>query len=457
MESASIDTEPFVVSKPKILLLSYGIKAKLEKFTVSNDLVIDPASTDVEFLHIIREYLVESGKIHAFDVLIVERDDLHALNGSLRVEGAAQVQLVETPRVGYPSSIPASKRLERQFGDYSYYCPFELGKVVKWSKLIEPFVVNPIKDVIFEYSDDEPVQSKHFEAYEILCRLFKKGRVQTNPHFPFKKACASEYRFSSSKNIAYHLCGGLPIVIPGIITSDVEEAQEKLMEFKSVVLKVQDGTGGNGVLFFDKDDPRLVGKSPRKEFMKLFDVMLKKQNEEDRLLGVPKRGIVVQKFLPNIKEQGDTRVHIINGKVCLIAQKRVPKGSSKLANLSAGGTFETKILNDDEIEVAVQIAKKFQECTPSVNSSHIGIDLLRGKAKDDDLTVSPLLSEVNTWGIGLISPVIDFLMNHTESQGTARLYGEFQSKLLKLRGTKKEEYILQSENILEELVGRYLM
>ncbi len=106
--------------------------------------------------------------------------------------------------------------------------------------------------------------------------------------FSLKKARASEYGFSSSNNVAYHLREDLPIAIPGIMTSKIKEALEKLIKFRNVVLKVHDGTGDNGVLFFDKDYPKFVGKSPPKEFIRLFETMLKKQNEEDWLLCVPK-------------------------------------------------------------------------------------------------------------------------------------------------------------------------
>lgn len=443
-------------NKPKILLLSYAIKDKLAKLSISKELVIDPVSTDLEFLHIIREYLAESGRILDFHVIIAERDDLEALNGCLIVSGARKVVLQRRDRIGYPSSIIDGERMNRQFGDHTYYCPFELHKVVNSSEIVDSFIVDPSTDMIFEYSDDDPVECRHEKEYELLCELFNKGRVQTNPYFPFKKACASEYGFDSSKNIAYHLCDGLPIVIPGVITSDSDIALRKLNEFKSVVLKVQDGTGGNGVSFFSVNDDDRNGITSHNDFVALFESMLLEQNEQDERLGLNKRGIVVQKFLPDIKERGDTRVHIINGKVCLIAQKRIPAGSSKLANLSAGGTFETKVLDDAEIEVAVQVAQQFQLHVPAVISSHIGIDLLKSDSNDGEGNIVPLVSEVNTWGIRLISETIDFFMNHEKSSRSHSLYLQYRLKLLQFRGTESERFILQNEDILYELVGRFL-
>lgn len=319
--------------------------------------------------------------------------------------------------------------------------------------------------MVFDFSDDEPAKDDHFEQYRRLIDLFHKGRVQTNPYFILKSECHRHYGFSSSKNIPYIVCGETEadkdrdsdsdggqtdIVIPGIITADVDRAVQFMQTHGKVVLKLQDGTGGSGISFFDGDDMTSDTDKVSK-FRHFFDFMLNKQTAEDLLLGVPRRGLVLQKFLPGIDRYGDTRVHLINGKVCLIGQRRIPKANCKLANTKAGASFRLVVLNDAEIRVCVEFARRIQQYRPVIGSSHIGVDLL----KDDDES-RPLVSEVNTWNIGLIAETCDFLSCFDNDDRTRAMYKEYEATVKRYRTSDLAKYTLQTTDISNEVVGKYL-
>ena len=178
---------------------------------------------------------------------------------------------------------------------------------------------------------------------------------------------------------------------------------------------------------------------------------MKKQIAEDDALGVRHRGIVTQKLLKGIQEHGDTRVHLINGKVCLIGQKRIPKLGSKLANVKAGASFEFTVLNEAEVRTCVEFAKQIAQYRPVVGSSHIGIDILKDGDSD-----KPLVSEINTWNICFIAETCDFLDSfelHTEAE---ELNVEYLDAVEKYRTSDIRDFVLLTEDISWELVGKYL-
>lgn len=428
-----------------MLLLSYSVKGKLENLNDETASIIYPPNTDLEFLALIHHYLIDSKKLSEYEVYIAGRDDLIMESNKLFVKNGVLLLLQERmDEIGYPGPLSATNRMERQFGIVGYYCPFDVRKVISSSRTIPEIEIDSANTMIFDQSDDHPAQPQHYEVYEELTKLFKTGRVQTNPYFMYKKACHSYYGFSSSKNIAYKVFASSNLTIPGGITHDVNEAWGMLNEYKQVVLKVQDGTGGEGISFFNINDANVEA-----EFRETFSKMIAKQNEDDRVLSVPDRGILLQKFLPGIRKHGDTRVHLINGKVCLIAQRRIPKENSKLANLSAGATFETVLLKDEEIESVIELAKCIRNYSPEINSSHIGLDLLKGEEGRS------FISEVNTWGIGLIGATSDFFTNYKHHEKSNNLFKEYEIALKKYKHGGLGEYILQND-ILEELVGMYL-
>lgn len=446
----------FGLPNPKIVLLSYTVKKHLRQLDSKSLLPVNPSSTDLEFLFFIREYLVQSNRINEFDVFVIERNDLDVHESRLLVHRGRHVLCVPGKRTGYASSMSPSTRMERQLGNSSYYCPFELDHVVTSSTEVPTFYIDADRDMIFEYSDDDPVSPNHYGAYRVLVDLFEKGRVQTNPYFLFKQACARKYTFSSSKNMAYYLFQDTSLVVPGIITSSAHRGLQALNKFKQVVLKTQDGTGGRGVSFCEVQGGNHGSDTEQSLFKQKFEQLLEHQMKEDKILGLENRGIIIQKFLPDIKIHGDTRVHVINGKICLLAQQRIPRGDSKLANVSAGGTFRTVVLDDAQVKATTHMAKLIEKYEPAIKSSHIGIDLLRGVLSDTDNTFYPVVSEINTWGIGFLAETVDFFLSHDSNPRTQQIYATYCNQIAKHKGSEAGMYILQTENILYEVVGRYL-
>ncbi|MEC9283919.1 MAG: glutathione synthase [Bdellovibrionota bacterium] len=120
--------------------------------------------------------------------------------------------------------------------------------------------------------------------------------------------------------------------------------QSRLIDFinkiEDAVLKPIDGFGGKGILFTNKNDPKVLEKlrSISKEFSEK---------------------IIVQEAVPEA-ELGDKRVLIFNGKV-LGAILRVHKEGSKINNLDAGGTAVKTGLTNKQRDISERLAKDFLE------------------------------------------------------------------------------------------------
>lgn len=427
------------------------------------DLITDPP-TDVQFLFLIRRYLLRSCTLSDYNVLLATRDDLHVVPdhaGGLLIDSPLQLTLNPTDDTDYPSPIDARLRMQRYAGTVTNHsrCPISVTRLIKSYKPVPSFAVDARSTMVFDFSEDEPAKEKHVEQYRCLIDMFHKGRVQTNPYFIMKSECHRHYGFSSSKNIPYIVCGEgdnhtddgqSDIVIPGIITADVDRAVQFMQTHGNVVLKLQDGTGGSGISFFDADDMTADADKVSK-FRHFFEFMLNKQTAEDLTLGVPRRGLVLQKFLRGIARYGDTRVHLVNGKVCLIGQRRIPKANCKLANVKAGASFRLVVLNDAEIRVCVDFARRIEQYRPVIGSSHIGVDLLK-----DDNEFRPLVSEVNTWNICFIAETCDFLSCSDNHDRTKAMYEEYEATLERYRTSEMSKYILQTTDIADDVVGKYL-
>lgn len=443
------------------------------------DLITDPP-TDVQFLFLIRRHLVRSQTLSHYNLLLATRADLqvvpspHATTtntaNTLRIHSPVHLTLNPTASdVDYPSPDDAALRMHKYAGAIINHsrCPINIARLISSYKTIPSVTVDARSTMVFDFSEDEPARKEHVEQYRYLIDLFHQGRVQTNPYFIVKSECFQHYGFSSSKNIPYIVCAdgdgdsdgdsdkneSSPtddILIPGIITADVDRAVNFMRTHGKVVLKLQDGTGGSGISFFDADDMTCDADKVSK-FRHFFEFMLNKQTHEDITLGIPRRGLVLQKFLRGIARYGDTRVHLINGKVCLIGQRRIPKANCKLANVKAGASFQLVVLNDAEVRVCVEFARRIDQYRPIIGSSHIGVDLL----KDDD-KFKPLVSEVNTWNICFIAETCDFLSCFDSSECTSVMYEEYEAAMQRYRTSDLGKYILHSADIADEVVGKYL-
>ena len=207
----------------RIVLLSCSFKHKLWAILSSDETVADP-NTDLQFLFIIRKYLLQSRNLSRYAVVLATRDDLHARGDGLYVIGGQQLTLNSSGNSAYPSPVPTKTRMARYVGSVPNHsrCAMHAKGLISSAVETDTFKIGS-RTMIFDFSDDDPAEAKHFAAYRKLIELFHAGQVQTNPYFILKSACHEHYGFSSSKNIPYIILENSDIVIPGVISCDADE------------------------------------------------------------------------------------------------------------------------------------------------------------------------------------------------------------------------------------------
>ena len=246
-----------------------------------------------------------------------------------------------------------------------YYEPKELSiidnKVIAKGSLIKLNNSNnnfykTIKKIKFNLSkakfilirQDPPFNLEYISTTHILDTIKKKVKIINNP---------SAIRNVSEKLYSAQFSRYMPSTI---FTKNIKEAEIFFNKNKKIIMKPIHGYGGNEIHLIEKFNKKFVEKFIRKHDHVMF-----------------------QKFLPNIK-YGDTRVFLINGKICG-AISRVPKRGSFLSNMSKGAKPKLTILTKKEIRISKIIAKKLKVD----NIYFSGIDFIDGKLNGDINVTSP--------------------------------------------------------------------
>ena len=145
-----------------------------------------------------------------------------------------------------------------------------------------------------------------------------------------------------------------------IFTQNMDEIKKFFKKNKKVILKPIHSFSGNHIHLLTKFNSKLVNK-----FIKKHD------------------HIMCQKYLPKITK-GDTRVFIINGKICG-SISRIPKKGSFLSNLSKGAKATNIKLTSKENKISKLIAKDLKK----ENIFFAGIDFIDQKLNGDINVTSP--------------------------------------------------------------------
>ena len=246
-----------------------------------------------------------------------------------------------------------------------YYEPKELSiidnKVIAKGSLIKLNNSNnnfykTIKKIKFNLSkakfilirQDPPFNLEYISTTYILDTIKKNVKIINNP---------SAIRNVSEKLYSAQFSKYMPSTI---FTKNIKEAEIFFNKNTQIIMKPIHGYGGNEIHLIEKFNKKFVEKFIRKHDHVMF-----------------------QKFLPNIK-YGDTRVFLINGKICG-AISRVPKRGSFLSNMSKGAKPKLTILTKKEIRISKIIAEKLKVD----NIYFAGIDFINGKLNGDINVTSP--------------------------------------------------------------------
>lgn len=129
---------------------------------------------------------------------------------------------------------------------------------------------------------------------------------------------------------------------PTLITRDMADMKEFLLEHGKIVCKPLYGMGGRSIFAVDQGD---------KNANVIFETLTEYGS----------RFAIVQRYIPDIVQTGDSRVLLIDGDPVPFALARIPSGEDNRGNLAAGATGVGRPLNDRDRWLAAQIGPTLAE------------------------------------------------------------------------------------------------
>ncbi len=140
---------------------------------------------------------------------------------------------------------------------------------------------------------------------------------------------------------------------PTLITRDMHDMGEFLLEHGKAVCKPLHGMGGNSIFVLEQGD-----KNRNVVFETLTDYGT--------------RYAIVQRYLPQIVTAGDCRIILVDGEPAPFALQRMPTLEDHRGNLAAGATAESRPLNDRDRWLCAQIGPKLRDA----GMMFVGLDVI---------------------------------------------------------------------------------
>jgi glutathione synthase len=125
------------------------------------------------------------------------------------------------------------------------------------------------------------------------------------------------------------------------------------------------------------------------------------------------RFAIVQRYLPEIVETGDSRVLLVDGEPMPFALARIPSGSDNRGNLAAGATGVGRALNDRDLFLAAQIGPRLAE----QGMLFVGIDVIGGFVTEINVTSPTGARELDKqFGIDIGGAFIDAVLRRLDAR-----------------------------------------
>jgi glutathione synthase len=150
---------------------------------------------------------------------------------------------------------------------------------------------------------------------------------------------------------------------PTLITRDMPDMEAFLAEHGKVVCKPLHGMGGKSIFVIERHD---------KNMNVIFET----------LTDYGRQFAIVQRYLPEIVETGDSRVLLIDGEPVEYALARIPTATDNRGNLAAGAKGVGRPLNDRDRWLAAQIG-------PTLSTKgmlFVGLDVIDGYVTEINVT-----------------------------------------------------------------------
>jgi glutathione synthase len=150
---------------------------------------------------------------------------------------------------------------------------------------------------------------------------------------------------------------------PTLITRDMADMHAFLREHGKVVCKPLYGMGGRSIFVIDGAD---------KNASVIFETLTE----------YGQRYAIVQRYLPEIVETGDSRVILVDGEPVPFALARIPTAADNRGNLAAGATGVARPLNDRDRWLAGRIGPALRDR----GMIFVGLDVIGGFVTEINVT-----------------------------------------------------------------------
>ncbi|HTL93544.1 MAG TPA: glutathione synthase, partial [Steroidobacteraceae bacterium] len=159
---------------------------------------------------------------------------------------------------------------------------------------------------------------------------------------------------------------------PTLITRSMAEMEAFAREHGKIVCKPLDGMGGRSIFVLERQD---------KNMNVVFET----------LTGYGQRFAIVQRYIPDIVETGDSRVLLIDGEPVPYALARIPQANDNRGNLAAGAKGVGRPLTDRDRWLAQQIGPTLA----AKGMLFVGLDVIGGFVTEINVTSPTGLRELD--------------------------------------------------------------
>jgi len=172
---------------------------------------------------------------------------------------------------------------------------------------------------------------------------------------------------------------------PTLITRDMGDMHAFLREHERIVCKPLHGMGGRSIFVVDLGD-----KNANVVFETLTDY--------------GQRYAIVQRYLPEIVETGDSRVIVVDGEPAPYALARIPSASDNRGNLAAGAKGVGRPLNERDRWLASRIGPVLRER----GMLFVGLDVIGGFVTEINVTSPTGVRELDRqFGLDIAGSLMD--------------------------------------------------
>lgn len=182
---------------------------------------------------------------------------------------------------------------------------------------------------------------------------------------------------------------------PTLITRDMADMHAFLREHGRIACKPLDGMGGRSIFVIEQGD---------KNANVVFETLTQ----------YGERYAIVQRYIPDIVETGDSRVIVIDGEPVPYALARIPSAADNRGNLAAGAKGVGRPLNDRDRWLVSRIGPALRER----GMLFVGLDVIGGFVTEINVTSPTGIRELDRqFGIDIGGMLMDAIAKRLAARG----------------------------------------